>query len=133
MTAELAIVGWLIVLAIVQVMAPAIARTAQYGVKWNASARDADMPAPNKYAARLARAQANLFETLPLFIGAVLVVHVAGLSSGLTLLACQLYLGARIAHVLLYVFGVPYLRGAAFGVALVALIILVYVILTAPL
>jgi uncharacterized MAPEG superfamily protein len=131
MTPLLQILAWTLVLALVQIFLPAGARTLQYGMKWNASARDEAMPAPNKYAGRLARAQANLFETLPLFIGAVLIVHVSGVNSSLSLLGAQLYLGARILYVPLYAFGVPFLRGAAFLVCFAGLGMILFPLLAA--
>jgi uncharacterized MAPEG superfamily protein len=133
MTPILQILGWTLVLALVQIMAPALARTLQYGGKWNAGPRDEQMPAPNRYAGRLARAQANLFETLPLFIAAVLIAHVAGLGGGLALLGAQIYLAARVLYVPMYAFGVPYLRGLVWLVGLGGLVTILYVILSAPL
>jgi len=127
----LQILGWTLVLAIVQIFLPAIARTSQYGLKWNASPRDEEVPEPNKIAGRLGRAQANLFETLPLFIGAVLIAHVAKVDPALPTLGAQLYLGGRIAHLPLYVLGVPYARGLAFMVCLVGLGMILYTILSA--
>ncbi len=131
MTPMLQILGWTIVLAIVQIFLAAGARTKQYGMKWNASPRDEDMPPPGKMAGRLGRAQANLFETLPLFIGAVLIAHVAGVDPVMPTLGAQLYLGARIAYVPLYAFGVPYVRGLAFVVGLAGLVMILYSVLSA--
>ena len=73
MTTELTYLAWTLVLAAVQILAFDIARTRQYGTKWNTGARDGDMPPLKPMVGRLQRAQNNLFETLPLFIAAVLV------------------------------------------------------------
>lgn len=131
MTPMLHILGWTLVLAIVQIFLAAGARTKQYGMKWNASPRDDEVPPPGKLAGRLGRAQANLFETLPLFIGAVLIAHVAGVDPALPTLGAQLYLGGRLAHLPLYAFGVPYLRGLAFMVCLAGLGMILFSILSA--
>ena len=73
MTLGLMMAAWTLVLAFAQILLSAIAQTSQYGLKWNAGPRDGEMPPLNDRAQRLKRAQANLFETLPLFLGAVLI------------------------------------------------------------
>jgi uncharacterized MAPEG superfamily protein len=121
MTTELTYLGLTLVLAIVQVFLPAAGRTAQYGSKWNAGARDGAMPPVKPLTGRLERAQGNLYETLPLFIGAVLIAHVAGRTSDLTVWGAQLYFWARLIYVPLYAFGVPYIRSLVWMVSLVGL------------
>jgi uncharacterized MAPEG superfamily protein len=124
MTTELTLLAWTLVLALVQIFAAAGARTQQFGMKWNAGARDEPLPPLNPVAGRLVRAQANLYETLPLFAVAVLIAHVAGKEGGLTTIACWLYLVGRIAYVPLYAMGVPGVRSLAWGVALVGLVMI---------
>ena len=85
---------------------------------------------PTRLAARLLRAQNNLFETLPIFIGAVLIAHIAGADAGLTVLGAQLYLGSRILYLPLYAFGVPYLRSLVWMVGLVGVGAILYAILS---
>jgi uncharacterized MAPEG superfamily protein len=131
MTLDLQVLAWTIVLAIVQILLPAAARTRQYGVKWNAGPRDREMPQPGPLVGRLARAQANLFETLPLIIGAVLIAHVGGADPQRTALGAEVYLGARIVYLPLYAFGVPYLRSLAWVACLVGLIIVLSGVFTA--
>ncbi|MCW5626368.1 MAG: MAPEG family protein [Burkholderiales bacterium] len=110
MTLELQCLAWLLVLAIVQIFAAARAKTHQYGVKWNMSARDGELPPLNPLAARLVRAQANLFETLPLFAAAILIVSIAGRTGTLTAVGAVLYLAARVVYVPLYAAGIPVVR-----------------------
>ena len=69
-------------LALAYIFAPAAARTLKFGANWNAGARDKDMGDPGVLAGRLLRAQANLYETLPLMVGAVLIAHVANADAG---------------------------------------------------
>lgn len=104
------ILGWTLVLAIVQIFLPAAFRNHETGWLYNASARDDEGPPVGKVTARLQRAQRNLFETLPIFIAAVLIAHVADRESAQTLLGAQIYLGSRVLYVPLYGFGVPYVR-----------------------
>jgi uncharacterized MAPEG superfamily protein len=129
MTTDLQLLAWTLVLTLVYIFAPATARTLQYGSKWNAGARDEAMPPLNPVAARLLRAQQNLFETLPIFIGAVLIAHIGGADAGLTVLGAQLYLGSRVVYLPLYALGVPYLRSLVWMVGLVGIGIILYAIL----
>jgi uncharacterized MAPEG superfamily protein len=111
MTPEFIVLAFVLILAIMQIGWAASARTAELGIKWNAGARDGDAPPPGKLAGRLIRAQANLFETLPIFAAAVIMAHVAGKDGGpLTLWGAHLYLAGRLIYLPLYAFGVPYLR-----------------------
>ncbi len=125
MTPEFILLAAALVLALVQILAAGAARTAELGANWNAGPRDGTPPPPGKLAGRLIRAQANLFETLPLFIAAVLMAHAAGKDGALALLGAQLYVFGRLAYVPLYAFGVPYVRSAAWGVATLGLVLVI--------
>ena len=111
MTPEFIMLAFTLILALVQIGAAGAARTVELGGKWNAGPRDEAVPPPGKLAGRLIRAQANLFETLPIFAAAVIMAHVAGKDGGpLTLWGTHLYLAGRLIYLPLYAFGVPYLR-----------------------
>ncbi|MBS9478423.1 MAPEG family protein [Ancylobacter radicis] len=129
MTLELSLLGWSLVLALVQILLPAMYRNRETGVAYNASARDEPGPPVGIVTGRLRRAQANLFETLPIFIAAVLIVHVTGREGLLTAWGASLYLAARVAYLPLYAFGVPYLRSAVWTVSLAGLGLLLIAIL----
>ena len=116
----MALVGVLI-LAFVQILLFDVARTGQYGLKWNTGARDEDMPPLSPMAGRLKRAQDNLFETLPLFIGAVLVAHVAGRETQNVAIGAHVYLVARMLYVPLYAFGVKQIRSLVWLVSIAGL------------
>lgn len=122
MTTELTYLALTLILALVQVFLPAGARTVEFGSKWNAGARDTTPAATRPLTGRLKRAQANLYETLPLFIGAVLIAHVSGAESPLTLWGTALYFWARVVYVPLYAFGVPYVRSLVWLVSLAGLV-----------
>jgi uncharacterized MAPEG superfamily protein len=122
MNTELTYLAATLVLAVVQILWADFARTSQYGLKWNTSARDAEMPPLNPMPARLFRAQANLFETLPLFIGAILIAHVAGREGVLTYWGAALYFWARLIYVPFYAFGVPNIRSLIWLVSFAGLL-----------
>jgi uncharacterized MAPEG superfamily protein len=131
MTMEMKLMAWSLALAIVQILAFDAARTGQYGIKWNTGARDETMPPLGPVPERLNRAQANLYETLPLFIAAVLGLHVLGVSTPTTVLGAQLWFWGRVAYVPLYAFGVRYLRSAVWLVSFGGLVMLVAALVTA--
>ncbi len=125
MTPEFILLAFTLILAVVQIGAAAIARTAELGPKWNAGPRDSETPPPGKRAGRLLRAQANLFETLPLFIGAVVVASIEGKFGTLTFLGTHLYFFARLIYLPLYAFGVSYLRTLVWLVSLAGLLMVI--------
>jgi uncharacterized MAPEG superfamily protein len=68
------------------------------------------------WAYRLAHAHRNAIENLVVFAPLALTVHGLGLGSTGTALAAALFFWSRIAHALIYTFGVPLLRTIAFVV-----------------
>ena len=66
------------------------------------------------WADRMMRAHNNAIENLVVFAALVLVLHVAGISTGATATACMVYFFARAAHYLIFTFRVPLLRVVAF-------------------
>jgi len=124
MTIELTLLAWTLVLALIQVLLPALLRNRETGIAYNASPRDAPGAPVGKLTGRLMRAQSNLFETLPVFAAVVLIAHVAGRENAQTQLGAWLYLLARIVYVPLYAAGVPYLRSLVWGVSLAGILLI---------
>lgn len=124
MTTELTYLAVTLILALVQVFLPAGARTVEFGSKWNAGPRAQTPAAKTPLTGRLERAQANLYETLPLFIGAVLIAHVAGRNGALTAWGTALYFWARVVYLPLYAFGVPYVRSLVWTVSFAGLVMI---------
>ena len=129
MTTELHLLAWTLILALVYIIAFDLVRTRQYGAKWNMGPRDATMPPLSPVADRLGRAQVNLFETLPLFIAAVLIAHIAGVHTRLTVLGAELYFWARLIYLPLYAFGIPVVRSLVWLVSLAGLLMIVFAVL----
>jgi uncharacterized MAPEG superfamily protein len=130
MTTELFLLAWTLVLAVVQVLLPAFLRTQETGLPYGAGPRDAPSPASiSQLTGRLMRAQSNLFETLPLFIAAILIAHVANLDGPLTYWGAMLYFWARVIYVPLYAFGISYVRTIVWFASFVGLVLLLVAIL----
>lgn len=95
------------------------------GFAWGLGSRDApkDKTALQN---RFTRTVANHIEGMLLFVPLALVVVLAELSSGLTVLGAGLYIAGRLAFAPLYLMGVPYLRSLAWGVALTGILLIGY-------
>lgn len=66
------------------------------------------------WAYRLANAHRNAIENLAVFAPLALSVHVLGLGTAGTATAAALFFWSRLAHAVVYTFGVPLLRTIAF-------------------
>ena len=121
MPVELKIAALGALLLFVHIFAATRFKTAQYGRKWNAGARDEALPPPNAMTGRLMRAQANFQETFPIAIVALLGVVIAGLTNWWTALGGWIWLGARIVYLPLYAAGVPYVRTLVWAISAVGL------------
>ena len=104
-------------------------KTAQYGRKWNISARDEALPEPNPVPGRLMRAQANFEETFPIAIVALLGVVVADRTSQWTALGGWIWLGARAVYLPLYWTGIPVIRTIVWAIALIGLAMVIWPLL----
>ena len=123
MTTELACLAWAIILGLVHILVAGHVRTKQFGAKWNMSARDGATPVLNAFAERLFRAQANFFETFPLFAAAVLMVAVTQSFSVYSYWGSLLYLIARVVYFPLYAFGVPVFRTIVWLISILGLLL----------
>ena len=68
------------------------------------------------WAVRMKAAHYNAVENLVVFAALVLVANAAGVSNETTVLACNVYVLARVVHFLSYSFAVPWARTLAFAV-----------------
>ena len=124
MTFELAMLAAGCVLCLVQIIIASHAASLQRGYRWTASSRDAEVPPLTGVAGRLERALRNFLETFPVFVAAVLLVHVLRRESALSEWGAGLYFSARLVYLLLYAAGVPLLRSLIWNVAFVGIVLL---------
>ncbi len=105
-----------LVLAIVGAVALILQRGLVYGIG------NRDQPEPlSRWGERALRAHRNMLENLPPFAALVLVAQVAGVSNEATALGAVLFFWGRVAHAIIYIAGLPYLRTVAFAVALIGM------------
>jgi uncharacterized MAPEG superfamily protein len=95
------------------VMLEITGKTRAAGRDWNAGNRE-QQPTFPAWVERAGRALGNHKENFPLFLTAVLVVHLAGKADRVSAIAAMVYVGARVLHGVLYVMGVKVLRSVAF-------------------
>ena len=121
MPVELKILALGAVLLFVHIFTATRFKTAQYGRKWNVSARDETLPEPSPVTGRTMRAQANFEETFPIAVVALLGVVLANRTSELTALGGWIWLCARIVYLPLYAAGIPLIRTVVFVISMIGL------------
>jgi len=84
MSLELAMLAASCALCLTQIVIASHAASRQRGYRWAASARDTDVVPLTGIAGRLERALRNFLETFPVFVAAVLLVHVLGRDGALS-------------------------------------------------
>jgi uncharacterized MAPEG superfamily protein len=82
------------------------------------------LPELTGLAGRAQRAHRNLLESLVLFAILVLAAQVASRTNSITALGAAIFFWARIAHAVLYLAGIPWLRTAAWLVSIVGLFLI---------
>jgi uncharacterized MAPEG superfamily protein len=123
MTPELMYLVWSAALTLVLAVIAVSGATLEVGLPRLAGNRE-DMEEMRDWAGRAARAHRNMLENLVLFAILVLVARAVNVSNGMTLLGAQLFFWGRVAHAILYVAGIPWLRTAAWAVSVIGLILI---------
>lgn len=121
MSTELSVLAWACILGIVEIVAAAQIGITQYGMAWGVSSRESPTPPPTPFVGRVMRASRNFLETFPIAAAAILIVQVGGLNSRWTAMGALIWLGARVAHWIVYAIGIPVLRTLIFLVSLVGI------------
>jgi len=129
MNIELLCLGWAVILGLVHIILASHFRTKELGVTWNMSARDGELPPLSLLVGRLYRAQANFFETFPLFAAAVLVAAVSQSFNAYTHWGALIYLIARAVYLPLYAYGIPKIRTLVWLVSILGLLLVLLPVL----
>lgn len=123
MTPELVYLVWSVALTLVLVVVAAMGATLEVGLPRLAGNRE-NMPEMSSWAGRAARAHRNMLENLVLFAILVFAARFANVSNTITLLGAQLFFWGRIAHAVIYIAGIPWLRTAAWTVSVIGLLLI---------
>ena len=85
-----------------------------------------DHPKPlAPWAERMKKAHYNAVENLVVFAALVLMLNAADVSNGTTVLACNIYFWARLVHLMVYTFGIPWLRTLSFALSWLCIVALI--------
>ena len=123
MTSEMMYLSWILVLHLVIWIPYILNMIATRGLV-DAVGYPENPPPMAAWAQRLKAAHYNSVENLVVFAALVLMANALGVSNDTTVLACQVYFWARLAHLLLYTFAVPWGRTLAFAAAWVCQVLL---------
>jgi uncharacterized MAPEG superfamily protein len=128
MTTELTMLVYATALLLVLVAVQATAGIMAQGAPTMAGNRD-NLAPPKPFEARAKRAVDNHREGLTLFAPLILAAALAHISSGQTVLGAELFFWSRVAHAVLYLAGVPWIRPVAWGVGMVGTIMVLAAVL----
>jgi uncharacterized MAPEG superfamily protein len=123
MTPELQLLVWSVALTVVQMLVAVTGANTQIPLTTLANNRE-NLPELKGWVGRAQRAHRNMLENLPLFIGLVLVAHIAGRTNAMTLLGAQLFFWARLVYAVVYVAGIPWVRTVVWAVSAIGLILI---------
>jgi len=82
------------------------------GFTWSAGNRETELVVPG-WTRRAVQAHMNLIESLAPFAILVIVAHISGKANEVTALGSTIFFGGRVAHLIVYVAGIIYLRTLA--------------------
>ncbi len=125
MTPLLTLIVYAVGLAFVAILLAAVLRNREWtaeGMRVGLSNRD-DLPEATPLGGRAVRAANNTIEALILFTPLALVAHAAGLDSE-ALFGAQLFLGARVVYLPIYLAGITVVRSLVWGVGVLGLILM---------
>lgn len=128
MTSEMMSLSWVVALQLVMWIPYILNMIAVRGLMDAVSYPENPKPMA-AWAQRMKAAHYNSVENLVVFATLVLMANAVGITNDATVLACQLYFWARLAHLLLYTFAVPFGRTLAFAVAWICQVVLLLQIL----
>jgi uncharacterized MAPEG superfamily protein len=115
--------GCVLVAALLPIVCAAIAKWGQFnkprreGGYDNADPR-AWLARQTEWRARANAAQANSFEALPFFIGAVIIAHLLGANQARLDVLALMFIVLRVLYIMMYVAGIPKIRSAVWTLAL---------------
>ena len=118
LTVELRLLVYSVALLIACVAIQASAGLFAQGLPAMAGSRD-NLPAPKTFQARTKRLVDNHREGLAMFAPLVLVAALMNLSNEWTVLAARLFFYSRLAHAIVYLLGVAWIRAGLWGIGMV--------------
>ena len=124
MSTELTLLVWSAVLCVALALPYTFGVAIEHGVGAATGNRE-DLPELTGWIGRARRAHANMVENLIPFAAIVLTAQIAGKNGALTVLGAQLFFWFRVAHAVIYIVGIPYLRTLAWLASVVGMALIV--------
>jgi uncharacterized MAPEG superfamily protein len=129
MTTDLTMLAWAAGFTAILWIPYIVARIQTYGSARTLAYTAEREPLP-VWAERAKKAHYNAVENLAPFAALVLVAHAAGVANSTTAMASVVYFWARVAHYVLYITGMPYVRTLTFTIGWIAMAVIFYVVVT---
>jgi uncharacterized MAPEG superfamily protein len=120
MTPEIIFLLWSAALTLLLAIIAVSAATLELGLPPMVGNRE-EMPEMSGWAGRAERAHRNMLENLVLFAIVVFAARLTDVSNTVTLLGAQLFFFGRVAHAILYIAGIPWLRTLAWLVSVIGI------------
>ncbi len=111
------------ILCFAQVLIAAAGANQAVGLNTLAGNRES-LPELTGWAGRAKRAHLNMIENLVLFAALVLIAAVAGKANAMTATGAMVFFWGRLAHAVIYLAGVPWLRTMAWFVSVIGMAII---------
>lgn len=114
---------WCVLIAVLlPIICAGIAKSGKFGISRAKGGYDNDNPrawlaSQSEWRARANAAQANSFEALPFFIGAVIIAHQLGAYQARVDILAFLFVFLRILYIMMYVAGMANIRSLVWGAA----------------
>jgi uncharacterized MAPEG superfamily protein len=121
MTPDLKYLLFSTILTFVQVVVAAALANQAVGLPTLAGNREGLGELPG-VAGRAKRAHLNMVENMVLFTALVLIAAVGGKANAMTALGAMIFFWARLAHAIIYVVGLPWLRTLAWAVSVIGMV-----------
>lgn len=125
MTTELEMLAWVAGLTVCMWLPYMLAHVGNVGLVRALTYQSDKTPLP-AWAARAKAAHYNAIENLAPFAALIVVAHLAGISNDATVSAAIAYFWLRVAHYVIYMFGVPVARTLTFAGGWLAQLCILY-------
>jgi uncharacterized MAPEG superfamily protein len=118
------------ILCFVEVLIAAAGANQQVGLPTLAGNREG-LPEYKGWAGRARRAHLNMIENMVLFAVLVLIAAASGKANATTAMGAAIFFWARLAHAVIYLIGIPWLRTLAWFASVIGMAMIAWVLLQA--
>jgi uncharacterized MAPEG superfamily protein len=123
MTPDLKMLLWSAILTFVFTLPYVLGLMMKVGLPMLAGNRE-KFPEVGGWIGRSMRLHRNMIEAMIIFTALVVVAHLAHKTNATTALGAQVFFFARVAHGVIYIAGIPWLRTGAWAVSVVGMLMI---------